>query len=228
MPRLFAIGDVHGADRPLQELIDKLFREGMDLDEDTLVFVGDLVDGDIGVRKVVEQVRSLQWVFGEDHVVVLRGNHEQLLIDGIDLPFYHPQFQLWYRQGGRNTAASYELPQTIMDQNTLVKTPRFVTDLEWMKQLPLSYETEKYIFVHAGLRPPFPLEAQSEHDLLWIREEFINSTYDWGKIVVFGHTVQQELLIMPNKIGIDTRGRGYGFLSAVELDDKGLVNHYTA
>jgi len=40
--------------------------------------------------------------------------------------------------------------------------------------------------------------------MLWIRGEFINSDYVWGKKVVFGHSPQPEVLIRDNMIGLDT------------------------
>jgi serine/threonine protein phosphatase 1 len=63
--------------------------------------------------------------------------------------------------------------------------------------------------VHAGLRYGIPLEEQSLDDLVWIREEFIYSEEDFGKIVIFGHTPFVRPLVLENKIGIDT-GAVYG------------------
>jgi diadenosine tetraphosphatase ApaH/serine/threonine PP2A family protein phosphatase len=77
------------------------------------------------------------------------------------------------------------------------------------KGLRLFYETENFIFVHAGLRPGKALDEQDDHDLVWIREKFIFSDYDWGKTVVFGHTPRPEPLFTDNKIGLDT-GAVYG------------------
>jgi serine/threonine protein phosphatase 1 len=83
--------------------------------------------------------------------------------------------------------------------------------------LNLFYETDDYIFVHAGLRDGIPLNQQTEEDLLWIREEFIYSTYDWNKRIVFGHTALETPFVTPGKVGIDT-GAVYGNkLTAVEL-----------
>jgi serine/threonine protein phosphatase 1 len=61
------------------------------------------------------------------------------------------------------------------------------------------------------------LDEQTEEDLLWIREEFIYSAYDWTKRVIFGHTALETPFVTPGKIGIDT-GAVYGNkLTAVEL-----------
>lgn len=90
---------------------------------------------------------------------------------------------------------------------------------EHFSSLALSFESESHIFVHAGIRPGVPLAYQKEQDLLWIRDEFINSLADFGKPVVFGHTPFNEPLVQPNKIGIDT-GAVYGNrLTCLRLPD---------
>jgi serine/threonine protein phosphatase 1 len=81
--------------------------------------------------------------------------------------------------------------------------------LEFFNSLHLYYQTEDYIFVHAGMRAKVPLESQKKMDLLWIREEFIHSNFNFGKRVIFGHTPFKEPLLQSNKIGIDT-GAVYG------------------
>ncbi len=64
-----------------------------------------------------------------------------------------------------------------------------------------------------------PLHLQTPDDFLWIRREFIYSDYDFGKVVVFGHTPFPEPFVEKNKIGIDT-GAVYGnALTCVELPD---------
>ena len=96
--------------------------------------------------------------------------------------------------------------------------------LDFFKSLVLFYQTEDYIFVHAGLRKKVPLEMQDPNDILWIRNDFILSNYDFGKRVIFGHTPFSEPLVQTNKIGIDT-GAVYGNkLTCVELPE--LVFHY--
>ncbi|CAA9278383.1 MAG: hypothetical protein AVDCRST_MAG93-3027, partial [uncultured Chloroflexia bacterium] len=91
--------------------------------------------------------------------------------------------------------------------------------LEWLNNRPLTHEQDGYVFVHAGFAPRIGLAGQSEVDMLWIRELFVNSDWDFdGKRVVFGHTPFEEPLVMPNKIGIDTMFHDVGKVTAVELD----------
>jgi serine/threonine protein phosphatase 1 len=81
-------------------------------------------------------------------------------------------------------------------------------------------ELEQYYISHAGLRPHRSIEDQELFDLIWIRDEFIYSDYDFGKVVIFGHTPFHSPMIMKNKIGIDT-GAVYGnCLTCLELPDR--------
>ncbi len=64
------------------------------------------------------------------------------------------------------------------------------------------------------------MHRQREEDLLWIREPFISSPYDFGKKVIFGHTPFVEPLIMKNKIGIDTGAVFGNKLTCIELPDE--------
>ena len=57
--------------------------------------------------------------------------------------------------------------------------------------------------------------------MYWIRDEFIANVHHFDKVVVFGHTPFQDLLIdLPYKIGIDT-GLVYGnALTCIELNSE--------
>ena len=63
-----------------------------------------------------------------------------------------------------------------------------------------------------------PFERQSEEDLLWIRDEFLNSRMDFGKIVVHGHTPTEEPEVLPNRINIDTGAFATGRLTCLVID----------
>jgi serine/threonine protein phosphatase 1 len=84
--------------------------------------------------------------------------------------------------------------------------------------MKLSHEEGGYVFVHAGMRPGVPLEEQIGQDLMWIRDEFLNSTADFGKLVVHGHTITDAPQVLPNRIGIDTGAFYSGKLTALALE----------
>ncbi len=196
MGNIFAVGDIHGALDNLIALLDQIDEEITP--EDTLVFLGDYIDRGSQVYDVVEYLLGLKERYG--HVVFLKGNHEEMLgqyLVGLDKYTY-------LVNGGEHTLESY-LSRNHGGQQSIIPPEH----LNFFSSLALYYETEEFIFVHAGLREKVPLHEQKSADLLWIRDKFIHSTYDFGKRVVFGHTPFKEPLIMPNKIGIDT-GSVYG------------------
>ncbi len=197
MGSIYAIGDIHGCLDKLRVLMDRIASE-IDPAQDTLVFLGDYIDRGPSSFEVVEYLIRLKARFTD--VVFLKGNHEEMLelyLNGVDRTLY-------LMNGGNQTLENY-LDHS--DENEPYPIP--VAHRNFLSSLTLFYETEKYIFVHAGLKEKVPLDRQKHEDLLWIREKFIYSTYDFEKQVVFGHTPFTEPLVMPNKIGVDT-GAVYG------------------
>lgn len=220
MKRYFAFGDLHGHYRELMSLYDRLLDDGLRSDEDTLVFLGDHIDSGPDSRDVVAQL--MEWQHRYPHWVFLQGNHEVMMlnarqawVEGDAEGFYR-----WWTQGGEATWGSYLRPGEPEPLNE--RSPFADIDAEhvaWLARLPLSFETEHFIFVHAGLRPPRALAENNPQDLVWIRDKFIRSHHDWGKRVIYGHTPVNEPLVMANKIGLDTLPRNVGKLTVVELND---------
>ena len=203
MERIFALGDIHGCFDKLVSLMDII---DVDLKKETLVFMGDYIDRGPHSKEVVDYLIDLAG--GGNRVVFLKGNHELMLqnyLSGEDkLSFLY--------NGGEATLGSYMKSGGLNEANLIPPE-----HLEFFDNLRLYYETENYIFVHGGLKANIPLEHQDEWDMLWIRDEFIYSDFDFGKLVIFGHTPFREPLILDNKIGIDT-GAVYGNkLTCVEL-----------
>lgn len=230
-PKLFCIGDLHGHMAELTGLMQLLYdRGGLVPERDTVIQLGDMVDGGPHSKQVVEWCMAMAGRY--PHWVFLYANHEDLLLDALrHNSRTYGDYRLWWDQGGRATAHSY-LPADATDYERAIMQPRDViptAHLAWLETRPLYHETDRYIFVHAGLRPGIPLTRQTTEDLLWIRDTFIASEHDFGKVVVFGHTPMKGPLVMPNKIGIDTMTFDRGKLTAVELSGPEPVFYfYTA
>jgi serine/threonine protein phosphatase 1 len=90
--------------------------------------------------------------------------------------------------------------------------------VSWLKRLPLFARSGDYFFCHAGVRPGVPLRRQVRNDLLWIREDFLDDDADHGAIIVHGHSIEPEVAIRANRIGIDTGAYRTGVLTALYLD----------
>lgn len=202
MGKIFAIGDIHGCLAKLEEMISLI---KVDPVNDTLVFLGDYIDRGPDARGVVELILHLKRNIV--NVICLMGNHEQLFLNYLE----NRDKELFLINGGMSTLLSYGLTGRDMDIPEI--------HMQFFTTLYPYYETDDYIFVHAGLKPGIPLEQQDRNDILWIRNEFITSPYDFGKIVVFGHTPLSLPLIDTNKIGIDTGAVYGGKLTCVELPE---------
>ena len=80
------------------------------------------------------------------------------------------------------------------------------------------FEEGDYFFVHAGVRPGVPLDRQAVEDMLWIRDEFLDFTGTFGRIVVHGHTITDAPEVRDNRIGIDTGAFATGQLTCLVLE----------
>jgi len=208
MGKIFAIGDIHGCISQLDKLLAQL---DIDAGEDTLLFIGDYIDRGPDPKGVIDYIIDIRK--NVRNVVCLSGNHEDMFLnyclDGRDEDLY-------MSNGGMRTLASYGFMREGTEELILPDSHR-----EFFTTLRTYYETDDYIFVHAGLRPGVPLDRQDREDLLWIRFEFISSPYDFGKTVVYGHTPVSlnKPLIDKNKIGIDTGAVFGGRLTCIELPE---------
>jgi len=220
--RIYAIGDIHGR----LDLLDALL--GMiDADDRTrgpgaaseLIFLGDLVDRGPDSSGVVERAMAL----GEARPVrYLMGNHEEVFLRALEGDPKALRFLI--RIGGRETLLSYGISESDyrgLDYDELLalaqsKVPAahraFIAAFEkWI-------EVGDYLFVHAGLRPGVAVEDQSTSDLCWIREDFLSHRDSFGKMVVHGHSISQDIDERPNRIGIDTGAFASGRLTAIGLE----------
>ena len=206
MDKIFAIGDIHGCLGKLERLISDI---PADPEKDTLVFVGDYIDRSAGGKDVIDFILSLKNIYR--NLICLCGNHESMLLRYLE----RVDEEMYLANGGRMTLKAYGISRFDGPRTRKAKIP--AVHRHFFESLLPYYETEDYIFVHAGLMPGVPLAEQDIDDLQWIRYEFIDSGYDFGKRVIFGHTHFPEPLIHPNKIGIDTGAVYGGKLTCVEL-----------
>ena len=72
--------------------------------------------------------------------------------------------------------------------------------------------------MHAGIHPGVAFSEQSDIDMMWIRDIFLNSEENYGVTVVHGHTIASKPQIRHNRIGIDTGAYASGVLTCLVLD----------
>lgn len=209
--RIVAIGDIHGCNGLLKQLLDRIH---IDPIADTPIFIGDYVDRGPEVRGVIDTLLDLKETC--PNLICLRGNHESMFLN------YYLEGRdedRFLSNGGQQTLDSYGI--TFDGAGKGRGLPE--NHLRFLTSLPLSHETDEYFFVHAGLRPGIAIADQLPEDMLWIRHEFINSGWDFGRTVVFGHTPLYKPLIEKKKIGIDTGAVYGGRLTCIELPSRKIT-----
>ena len=207
MPLIYAVGDIHGSLGKLKSLIDAC-RQHAGGRAMTLVFLGDDIDRGPQSAGVVRLLIGLESELPA-RVVALKGNHEAMAVDVLDgaMPLGS-----WFLNGAAPTLQSYGV-------DDVAALPRRHTD--WMRALPLSYDDGRRLFVHAGVNPDKPLDAQDEQDLLWIREPFLDDERDYGRLIVHGHTplLTAAPELRRNRLNLDTGAVFGGPLTAAVFDD---------
>ena len=205
MKRIIAIGDIHGEFDLLTKLIIKL-KDNYDLHNHQIVFLGDYIDRGEKSFEAINYLIALKKEF--PNTIFLKGNHEDMMFNYLDKISKEDE-RLFLYNGGMSTIASYAEYGLKFRWDSIPKN-----HIKFYKSLKMFYETEDYFFVHAGINPCF---KDDQNSFLWIRKEFINSNKDFGKMVIFGHTINEEPVVQKNKIGIDTGAYYYGKLTAVIL-----------
>ncbi len=220
--RVYAVGDIHGR----IDLLNKLLAR---IDEDSaargpadvlVIFLGDLIDRGPDSCGVVD--RLIDYSRGPAATRFLMGNHEEVFLRAVGGDLKSLRFLL--RIGGRATILSYGVTEDeyrALDFEALsaelqARVPtEHVTFLSTFEEC---VEAGDYLFVHAGVRPGVDLADQKPSDLRWIRDDFLLHREDFGKLVVHGHSISEDIDVQPNRIGIDTGAYESGRLTAIGLE----------
>jgi len=230
--RLYAIGDIHGRDDLLSDLLKAIVLDGKDgeVSQKVLIFLGDYVDRGLQSKEVID--RLIAGPPDGFEAVYLKGNHEDALMHFLRDPAFG---KTWKYYGGLETLHSYGITElTLSDdpQTFEIARQRFEAALPtahraFLDGLQTSVSFGDYFFVHAGIRPGIPLERQSAEDLLWIREDFLYSDAIHEKMVVHGHTPSEQAVFRSNRIGIDTGAYMTNRLTCLvmEKDERRLIQN---
>ncbi len=223
--RVYAVGDIHGRADLLERLLFDLKRDVADggfQGRPILVFLGDYIDRGFQSKDVLDVLLSDQVSGFETYF--LKGNHESAMMQFLDDPAIGPR---WAEYGGVETLVSYGV-QPPRTRTNLEEWQRASEELNaampdghrhFLRNLDLSVRIGDYVFVHAGVRPGVPLEAQTERDMLWIREEFLEDRRPFGAVIVHGHTPTTAPFKDSRRIGVDTGAYLSGRLTAARLEN---------
>jgi serine/threonine protein phosphatase 1 len=220
--RIYAIGDIHGRLDLLDRAIDAIDRDLKERGGAALtVTLGDYVDRGPASRGVLDRLSANPF---PTPYVALKGNHELMLEAFLADPTVGPQ---WKDFGGLETLHSYGISagRFLMgwDYPAAAEALReaVAPHIAFLQSLKTSHSHGRYFLCHAGVRPGIALDRQDDHDLMWIRAEFLGSDLDFGKVVVHGHTPVERPEVKANRINIDTGAYATGELTCVVLDEGG-------
>ena len=225
---IYAIGDIHGSLSELTSLHKKILtNDKFKVKEDLLIYLGDYIDRGLKSKQVIDQIIKLK--NKQIKTIHLMGNHEELMIDFL----FNKKNNIknWLNFGADQTFKSYDIEivefikdgfeDNIIDRLRDVLLKKIGSDhIDFFNNLELTYSTEKYLFVHAGIDPNKNITEQTKKDYLWSRSsDFFHKDFKTEKTIIHGHTPEQNIVNHPYRVNIDTGCYFSGKLSCVCLSD---------
>jgi serine/threonine protein phosphatase 1 len=223
MNKTFVVGDIHGG---LKALIEVLEKAKTDV-KDTLIFLGDYVDGWSQSPEVLDFLISLK---ENKNCIFIRGNHDELLLNYLKTNTYNEE---WIKHGGKSTIDAYK-------SVSLETISNHIAFLENLKDYYI--DKENRLFIHAGFTNLKGVEYEHFKTLfywdrtLWetalslnpnllIDDVFYPSRLKIYKEIFIGHTPVTKIgkTIPVNKAcvwNIDTGAAFFGPLSIMDIDTK--------
>ncbi len=191
--RTIIIGDVHGCYNALCALLKKVQYDSLD---DKLILVGDYIDRGPQIRETVDFVMELK-ASAPYRVTLLRGNHEQMLLDvgsrigksrywrnntrdNSRLLMYYAEIKSWYRNGGRDT------------ETQLLREDNYKKYLSFFESLPIEYFSDyddRFYVTHAAALKGRQID--DDNMKLWNREF---SLYKEAPLAICGHTPLERVI----------------------------------
>ncbi|MGJ0395826.1 MAG: metallophosphoesterase [Methylocystis sp.] len=219
--RLYAIGDIHGRADLLHLLAESIADDlaARPSRQAVTIFVGDYIDRGLGSNGVLKRLSAEDF---PTPIVALRGNHEEALLRFLDDA---AALDDWVDNGALTTLHSYGVDagaEVAIGGASRVRA-KFLAHFpqehrRFIEETRLWTEYGGYFFCHAGVRRSRPLHLQDPHDLMWIREGFLDCDESFGKVIVHGHTPHRDVEDLPNRINLDTQAVSSGVLTAVALE----------
>lgn len=155
MKRTLVIGDIHGGLKALTQVME---RAGINQD-DSLIFLGDYVDGWTESAKVIEFLTELDQKFS---CTFIKGNHDAwceiwLESERID--------RSWFEHGGKGTIASYRNDENVVPEDLRQNHIAF-----FGKMKHYFVDEKNRLFIHAGFSSMHGPE-----------KEVYESNYSWDR-----------------------------------------------
>ncbi|MBW9117569.1 serine/threonine protein phosphatase [Rhizobium cauense] len=218
---IYAIGDIHGRLDLLQKAEQAIIDDAAAIPGRKLIItLGDYIDRGPSSAQVISHLMAPPPENFDR--ISLTGNHEIVMLDYLDGLV---SFSDWMRMGSDALLRSYGLDpeQLPLIFSTAAKLDGFIrqsipkTHVDFLRSLPIFVDTPNVLFVHAGIDPTLPIDAQSDEDLVFIRHRFFESRQPLPKLIVHGHTPNDEPEVLPQRLNLDTAAFHSGKLTVAKL-----------
>lgn len=231
---IFAMSDIHGHLNVLRKSLEKVDLIG----SNCLILLGDYIDYGPESGQTLRFIFDLQRQYGPDKVIVLRGNHEEMFLEWLNIynapnagepddtgfiPWSDwlttdPDFGTFRTFLTKHQWGVFQKIQRTASEDTLnINGAHMIYQanrdlIPWLKKLPYYYETETQIFVHAGIDE----EAGKYWRLGTPESTFIGkhpaSTGKFYKDIIAGHVGTSKLANDPKFHGVYHDGKSHYYI----------------
>lgn len=162
MNRTFVIGDIHGAFKALKQCLE---RSNFDYENDTLIQLGDVVDGYSQCVEVVDELLKIK------NLISVKGNHDSWFVQWVE-GITRQSEDLWDYNGGVSTRDAYKKHRLLKAEDFGELNPKRKEhyDLFFKKQLDYYIDDKNRCFVHAGYNNLKGCQYSFPHDWIWDRD----------------------------------------------------------
>jgi serine/threonine protein phosphatase 1 len=134
MSRTLVIGDIHGGLKAVIQVLER----AKTTSKDTLIFLGDYVDGWSQSPEVIDFLIDLS---KKQSCIFIKGNHDELLLDWLEDRHEYLNEEMWFKHGGKATVDAY----------LNVSNEKRKTHIQFLKALQNYYlDEQNRLFIHAG------------------------------------------------------------------------------
>lgn len=210
MAFIYAMSDIHGYSKPLNEVLSVV---DLSADDDNkLIFCGDYIDYGNDSCNVIYKIKELTETY-HNKVFAIMGNHEYMFLEFLNANDKDVWNIEWLEADRDFTTVNTFISEITKEKIKLLKKELIYHDylfsiaklikkdimdnhiqlVKWIKELQFYYETERQIFVHAGID-----EEAEEFWMYGTAEESFVSKYpaSFGKFykdIIAGHISTSSL-----------------------------------
>lgn len=226
MSRTLVIGDIHGGLKAVVQVLERVKINS----NDTLIFLGDYVDGWSQSPEVIDFLIELAT---KQNCIFIKGNHDELLLDWLENNHEHLNEEMWFKHGGKATVDAY----------LNVSEEAKQMHIQFLKSLQNYHlDAQNRLFVHAGFTNLHGVDYEYFPKLLyWDRtlwevalclDESMDTTSEWYpkrlKIyseIYIGHTpiskTEKVAPLFKNSVwNLDTGAAFKGALTIMDINTK--------